>query len=78
MAEGWVHDKLLGEHSANVNLALICMMGMQSTSIVQCSIKDQMQWMLLNPNGTREECVAHLCGCKMQREGVPMIMKSIP
>eukprot|EP00956_Cyclotella_meneghiniana_P011512 scaffold16169_cov62-Cyclotella_meneghiniana.AAC.3 len=23
-------------------------------------IEDQVQWMLLNPNGTREECVAHL------------------
>ena len=23
-------------------------------------IEDQVQWMLLNPDGTREECVAHL------------------
>jgi hypothetical protein len=41
MAEGWVHDKLLGEHSADVNLALDCMMGVQSTRIVQCYIEDQ-------------------------------------
>ena len=32
--------------------------------------------MLLNPHGTRAECVAHLLEQKMEREGEPMIAKS--
>ncbi|KAL7517498.1 hypothetical protein ACHAWX_002416 [Stephanocyclus meneghinianus] len=31
-------------------------------------IEDQLQWMLLNPNGTREECVTHLQERKRARE----------
>jgi tRNA nucleotidyltransferase (CCA-adding enzyme) len=31
-------------------------------------IEDQLQWMLLNPNGTREECVTHLHERKRARE----------
>lgn len=31
-------------------------------------IDDQIQWMLLNPNGTREECMSHLQERKRERE----------
>ncbi len=34
-AGGWVHDKLLNQHSANVDVALDCMMKVQFTRIVQ-------------------------------------------
>ncbi|KAL7542542.1 hypothetical protein ACHAWF_007198 [Thalassiosira exigua] len=35
VAGGWVRDKLLGQHSADVDVALDCMMGVQFARIVQ-------------------------------------------
>ncbi|KAL3811039.1 hypothetical protein ACHAXA_008284 [Cyclostephanos tholiformis] len=36
VAGGWVRDKLLNQHSADVDVALDCMMGVQFARIVQC------------------------------------------
>ncbi|KAL7451124.1 hypothetical protein ACHAWC_002966 [Mediolabrus comicus] len=36
--------------------------------VVGMYIEDQTKWMLLNPNGTREECMSHLVERKRERE----------
>jgi hypothetical protein len=51
-------------------------LGLRNGPQVGLYVEDQTRWMLLNPNGTREECVAHLREQKMEREGEPMIAES--
>jgi tRNA nucleotidyltransferase (CCA-adding enzyme) len=41
IAGGWVRDKLLRQHSADVDVALDCMMGVQFARIVQCYLAQQ-------------------------------------
>ena len=33
-------------------------------------LEDQVKWMLLNPEGTKEQCLSHLRECKVRREGL--------
>ena len=35
-------------------------LGLQNGPQVGLYVEDQTRWMLLNPHGTREECVVHL------------------
>ncbi|KAL3796762.1 hypothetical protein HJC23_010909 [Cyclotella cryptica] len=45
IAGGWVRDKLLNQHSSDVDVALDCMMGVQFARIVQSYIAQQSQAM---------------------------------
>ena len=45
MAGGWVHDKLLNQHSADVNMALDCMMKVQFARIVHMALSLLSLWL---------------------------------
>lgn len=44
-------------------------LGLQNGPLVGMYVEDQTRWMLLNPLGTKEECVTHLRACKTERDG---------
>ncbi len=56
---GWMRDKLLNQHSINidVNVALDCIMGMQFVRIVQCymSLLLSSLWSVSTDEGDKDE-----------------------
>ncbi len=59
VAGGWMRDKLLNQHSVdiNVNVALDCIMGVQFARIVQCymSLSLLSLWSLSTDKGDEDE-----------------------
>ena len=49
---------------------LIKELGLPKGPVVGEYLDDQVKWMLLNPEGTKEQCLSHLRECKVRREGL--------